>query len=257
MKKSRILRKPTSFARRLRVGEQLIGTIIGSPAPAVVEVLAGSGVDWLFIDGEHGALDSADLITILQAAGSCPCVVRVPSHDPVWIARALDAGAAGIIVPRVDSAEQATEIVANAKYPPRGRRGLGLARAHGFGLRFDEYLNSANQETVIIIQAESRIAVENIDAIAAVAGIDGILIGPNDLSASLGCTGEIGSPTVTAAVDRIMRACRRAGKQVGYYSGNVAGIRRVIKKGVTLPVVGTETLLLLGAARNMLTELGR
>ncbi len=257
MKKTRKLLKSRSFAQRLRAGEQLIGTIIGSPAPAVVEVLAGSGLDWLFIDGEHGTLDSADLIAILQGAGNCPCVVRTPSHDPVWIARALDAGAAGIIVPRVDDAQQAATIVAHAKYPPAGRRGLGLARAHGYGLRFKEYLANANRETVIIVQAESQLAVDNIAAIAKVPGVDAIFIGPYDLSASLGCTGDIGAAIVSAAVDKIMKACRRAGKQVGYFSGNVAGVRRAMKQGATLPVVGTESLLLLGAARNMLAELGR
>lgn len=255
MKKSRNLRKPGTFARRVRDGELLIGTIVGSAAPEVIEVLAGSGLDWLFIDGEHGSFGVGDLAPILRAAGACPCLVRIPGHDPAWVARALDAGAAGIIAPRVDDAEQAAAIISAAKYPPAGRRGVGLGRAHGFGLRFTEYLGRANGEILVILQAESRAAVENIDAIITVPGVDAIFIGPYDLSASLGCTGEVDSPSVTAAVDRVMGACRRAKKRVGYFSGNVAGVQQAIRKGATLPVVGTESLLLIGAVRTMLGEL--
>ncbi|MBI1732184.1 MAG: 2,4-dihydroxyhept-2-ene-1,7-dioic acid aldolase [Gammaproteobacteria bacterium] len=254
MKKSRKLRRTAGFAQRVRAGDCLIGTIVGCASIEVIETLAGTGLDWLFIDGEHGAIGLSDLTPILQAAGTCPCLIRIPGQDTVWIQRVLDAGAAGIIAPRVDDAGQAAAIVAAAKYPPQGRRGVGLARAHGFGLRFRPYLDRANTDTLVVIQAESRAAVENIDSIVAVPGVDAIFIGPYDLSASLGCTGEVHSRVVKDAVDRIMRACRRAGKVVGYFSGDAAGAKRVLSRGATLPVIGTDSLLLIGAVRAVLDQ---
>jgi 2-dehydro-3-deoxyglucarate aldolase/4-hydroxy-2-oxoheptanedioate aldolase len=255
MKKSRKSRGAPSFARRLRAGEYLLGTIVICPAPEIVETLAGTGLDWLFIDCEHGVIDASHFVALMQAAGSCPCVVRIPGHDPAWIGRALDAGAAGIIAPRVNTAAQARAIVAAAKYPPRGTRGMGLSRAHGFGLRHADYLRHADAETAVIIQAESRTAVKNIAAIAAVPGIDAIFIGPNDLAASLGHLGNVDALPVVRAIDRIMSTCRRADKHVGYFSVTTAGMRHALASGATLAAVSCETLLLIGAVRAMRDEM--
>ena len=255
MKKTRKLRGAPSFAQRLRAGEYLLGTLVITPAPEIVETLAGAGLDWLFIDCEHGVIDASHFVSLLQAAGSCPCVVRIPGHDPAWIGRALDAGAAGIIAPQVDTAAQARAIVAAAKYPPRGTRGMGLSRAHGFGLRHADYLRRADDETAVIIQAESRTAVRNIAAIAAVPGIDAIFIGPNDLAASLGQLGRVDARPVVQAIDRVMSTCRRAGVQVGYFSVSAAGMGQALANGATLAAVGCETLLLIGAVRAMRDEM--
>lgn len=255
MKKIRKSGRSAGFAQRVRDGRRLVGTIVGCAAPELIETLAGTGLDWLFLDGEHGSIGLPDVVPVMQAAGTCPCLIRVPGHDPVWIQRALDAGAAGIIAPRVDDAAQAAAIVRASKYPPAGQRGVGLGRAHGFGLEFDTYMQRANADTLVVVQAESRAAVENIEAIVAVPGVDAIFIGPYDLSASLGCTGKVDSPAVRRAVDRIMNACRRAGKVVGYFSGNVAGVRRALQRGASLPVIATDTLLLIRAVRAMLADL--
>lgn len=255
MKKTRKLPRPPCFAARLRAGEHLLGTIVTTPAPELVELLAGTGLDWLFLDCEHGTLTLADFVPLLQAAAPCPCVIRIPGHDPAWISRALDAGAAGIIVPRVDTAAQARAIVAAAKYPPRGKRGLGLSRAHGFGLRAADYLQHANDETAVIVQAESGAAVRNIGAIAAVSGVDCVFIGPNDLAASLGHTGSLDAAPVTRAADRILAACQRRKKQAGYFAGSAAGMGRALAGGATLLAVGTDTLLLRGAALAMRAEM--
>ena len=157
---------------------------------ASAEVLASLGFDWLFIDAEHGPLETRELTEILQAVGDkTACIVRVPEAAEVPIKKALDLGAHGIIVPQVNTAEQAANVVRWARYAPEGARGVGLARAHGYGLKFREYLSAANREIAVIVQAEHARAVENIDAIVRVPGVDAVLLGPYDLSASLGKMG--------------------------------------------------------------------
>jgi len=129
---------------------------------------------------------------LLQAASTnCPCLIRVPSHDVVSIKRALGIGAAGIIVPQINNAEQADAAIRAAKYPPNGVRDIGLARAHEYGRSFTNYLQTANEETCVVIQAETRDALDNIEEIVAISGVDAILIGPYNLSAKLGHTGEV------------------------------------------------------------------
>ncbi len=164
------------FRARLRKGDTLLGTMVTLPSPPAAEVLASLGFDWLFVDAEHGPLETAELLGILTAVNDrAACIVRVPSCDAVQIAKVLDLGADGIIVPQVNTAEQAADAVRFARYPPEGARGVGLARAHGYGLKFREYVESANREIAVIVQAEHATAVENIDAIARVPGVDAVL----------------------------------------------------------------------------------
>jgi 2-keto-3-deoxy-L-rhamnonate aldolase RhmA len=225
------------------------------PTASTAEILAEAGFDWLFIDGEHGALETSDILGILQAVGHrVPCVVRVPAGDEVPIKKVLDLGASGIIAPQVNTAEQASDVVRFARYAPEGERGVGLARAHGYGFRFQEYLDSANDQVAVIVQAESAQAVENIDAITAVHGIDAVLLGPYDLSASLGKMGMIDDPVVTAAIDRISRACQSAGLALGHFGVTADAVRPYIEKGYTLITAGVDTLFLGSAARRMLKQ---
>lgn len=183
------------FRRRLRDRELLLGTMVTLESPATAEVLASLGFDWFFVDGEHGPLGTQELLGILRAVDQrVPCVVRVPGASEVEIKKVLDIGAAGIIVPMVNSAEQATEIVNWARYSPAGSRGVGLARAHGYGLSFANYMQQANEEVSVIVQAEHFQAVENIEEIVAVEGVDAIQLGPYDLSASMGKMGELDDP---------------------------------------------------------------
>jgi 2-keto-3-deoxy-L-rhamnonate aldolase RhmA len=247
--------EPASFAKRLNNRELLIGPIVTLRSPEVSELLAGVGFDWLFIDAEHGPFDPHDALALLQAAGRCPCVIRVPAHDEVWIKKALDIGAAGIIVPQVNTPDQAERIVAAAKYAPIGRRGVGISRAHGFGLHFDRYLRDANQNTCVIIQAEHRDAVDNIDELANVAGVDAILIGPNDLSASYGKPGQLSDPEVQDAIAQIRETCKDAGMPVGFFGGDAAAVLPFIEQGFTLIAVGCDTLFLITAAQRTLAAL--
>src|SRR5262245_58057684 len=161
----------TSFRSRLIGREVLIAPMITLSSPEVVELLAGIGFDWLFIDAEHAPIEPPEIRAILQAAGSTPCLIRLASSDPTVIGKTLDLGAAGIIVPQVNSAEQAKQIVASARYWPVGRRGRGLGRAHLYGLKLAEYSATANDTVAVVVQAEHVDDVKNIESSGSVEGL--------------------------------------------------------------------------------------
>jgi len=164
-----------------------IGSWITISHPAVAEIMAAAGFDWLVIDMEHSAIGisaAEHLIRVIQLSG-LPALVRIGENDVTLIKRVMDAGASGIIVPMVNTAEQAVKAVASVKYPPKGIRGVGLARAQGYGTHFKEYQNWANTESVVIVQIEHIEAVNNIEKIINIDGVDGFIVGPYDLSASL------------------------------------------------------------------------
>ena len=244
------------FRSRLRAGETLIGTMVTLAAPAVVEVLAEIGFDWLFLDAEHGPLETPELQGLLQAAGDrISCLVRVPAAEETPIKKALDLGAAGVIVPQVNTPEQAERVVRFCRYPPEGARGVGIARAHGYGLRFQPYVASANAQTTLVVQAEHIEAVENIEQIVSVPGVDAVLVGPYDLSASLGRMGEIEHPSVVEAIAQVTRTCRAAGVPLGIFGVTASAVQPYIESGYTLLVAGVDTLMLGHAAKGILTEL--
>ena len=244
------------FRARLRQGDRLIGTMITLPSPEATEVLASVGFDWLFLDAEHGVLSTHDLQALLQAAGpAMPGVVRVAAAAEVPIKKALDIGAAGIIVPQVNSAAQADQVVRLARYSPLGMRGVGVGRAHGYGLRLQEYLASANDQVAVIVQVEHIDAVMQIEAIVGVPGIDAVLVGPYDLSASLGRLGDVAHPDVLAAIDRVTRVCHDAGVRLGIFGVSAAAIEPYLARGYTLLVAGVDTLLLGQAAQALLGQL--
>lgn len=240
-----------TFRQRLKEHEMLVGTVVTLAAPEVAEVLSAAGFDWLFIDAEHSPLDASAVQHMLQGAGSTPCLVRLARGDEVSIKKALDAGATGIIVPLVNSAEQAAQMVSWAKYAPLGTRGVGVGRAHGYGFAFQEYVSRANDETVVVVQAEHIDAVNNIEAIVQVPGVDAVLIGPYDLSASLGRLGEVTHPDVVAAIDRVTQACRTAHMPLGIFGLTPDAVRPYIERGYTLLAVSVDTVLLGTAAREM------
>ncbi len=242
------------FRQRLKSGEQLIGTMITLASTETAEVLAGVGFDWFFLDNEHSPLEALELQRVMQAAGSTPCVVRVSASAEVPIKKALDIGAAGIIAPQVNSAEQAAQVVSWAKYAPLGTRGVGIGRAHGYGLKFQEYVDNANDSVAVIVQAEHIDAVKNIDAIVQVPGVDAVLIGPYDLSASLGRLGEITHPEVVAAIDRVTQACRAAHMPLGIFGLSAQAVQPYIERGYSLIVVGVDTVLLGTAAQQLLAQ---
>jgi len=244
-----------NFAKRLRSKEILTGTLISLPSPEICELLANVGYDWLFIDAEHGAFNPQQTQTMLQAAAPTPCLVRIPNDDTVWIKKALDIGAAGVIVPQVHNADQAKRIIKDCKYAPDGQRGIGIGRAHKYGIDFERYLKNANDETVIVLQAESSEAVNNIADIVKLEGVDAILIGPYDLSASLGKPGEIDHPIVQSAIKEIIEACQNSKKSLGIFGVSADAVIPYKEKGFSLLTVGIDTTFLINAADETLSKM--
>jgi 2-keto-3-deoxy-L-rhamnonate aldolase RhmA len=249
------MKETHNFANRLRAGDILIGTLVSLPSPEICELLSHVGYDWLFIDAEHGAFNPQQAQGMLQASAPTPCVIRVPVGETVWIKKALDIGAAGIIVPQVHNSAQAKKIVHHCKYAPKGDRGIGIGRAHKYGLDFERYIENANEETAVILQAESCEAVDNINDIANIRGVDAILIGPYDLSASLGKPGEIDHPSVQSAINKIIKGCQNAGVSMGFFGVSAEAVLPYKEKGFNLLTVGVDTTFLIKSASETLKDI--
>jgi 2-dehydro-3-deoxyglucarate aldolase len=246
---------PTSeFRDRLRRGDLLVGTMLTLTAPPVAELLAAAGYDWLFIDAEHSVFEARDVQAALQAAAPIPGVVRLATAAEVPIKQALDVGAAGIIAPQVNTVELAEQVVSLAKYAPTGTRGVGIGRAHGYGLGLSEYIRSANEQTAVIVQIEHITGVHNVEAIVRVPGIDAVLVGPYDLSASLNRMGEVDHPDVRQAIDHVTAVCKAAGMPLGIFGVGAAAVQPYIARGYTLIVAGVDTLLLGQGAQALLQQ---
>jgi 2-dehydro-3-deoxyglucarate aldolase len=241
-----------SFRQRLEARELLVGTMVTLGAPEVAEIMADAGFDWLFLDAEHSALDTLELQRLLQGAGLTPGVVRVATSAEVPIKKALDIGAAGIIAPMVNSAEQAAQVVRWAKYAPLGTRGVGIGRAHGYGAKFQEYVQQANEQVAVIVQAEHIDAVNNMETIAQVAGVDAVLVGPYDLSASLGRLGEVRHPEVVAAIEHVTQVCQAMQLPLGIFGLSAEAVKPYIERGYTLIAVGVDVVLMGEAAKQLL-----
>ena len=245
-----------SFRTRLKSGEMLYGTLLSLSSLEAAEILAASGFDWLFVDKEHSVLDPAQVQNVLQAvAGRADCILRIPLNDEIWIKKALDTGATGIMVPQVNTAEEARRAVRLSKYAPLGTRSVGVSRAHGYGATLADYLQRANDETVIVVQAEHIQAVENIESILDVEGIDAVLVGPYDLSASMGLMGQVDSPEVQEAIAQVRRACRARGMPLGIFAVSGRRAHDYAADGFTLLAGSSDTLMLVQAAHNTLNEL--
>jgi 2-keto-3-deoxy-L-rhamnonate aldolase RhmA len=242
----------SEFRRRLIDRQPLVGSMVTLSSPEVVELLGGCGLDWLFIDAEHSPMEPRDIQPLLQAS-SLPCLIRTKDADVGTIKKALDIGPAGLIVPQVNSREQAESVVAASRYAGGGR-GVGLARAHGYGTAFADYIREADRSHAIVVQAEHRTAVENIEEIAATEGVDGVLVGPYDLSASLGLLGQVDHPDVLAAIARVRDACRELGKPVGFFGATPSAVAQAIAEGCTLIVVGVDTVMLASRAQEVARE---
>jgi 2-dehydro-3-deoxyglucarate aldolase len=203
---------------RLRADEPTIGTWMQIPSPDIAELLSSGGFDWVTIDLEHGAIarhQLPDLFRAIELHGAVP-LARVALPDGSLCQQALDSGAAGVVIPRVESASQLTDIVAGCMWPPAGKRGVGFSRANLFGRRFEDYKTEA-QQPLIVAQIESKNAVASIASLLAVRGLDAVMIGPYDLSASLGVPGQVDHPDVRASVSEVLKACRKAGVPSGMH----------------------------------------
>lgn len=238
------------FKQALAEKRPQIGLWLGLADHYTAEICAGAGFDWLLIDGEHSPNDLRSILQQAQVIAAYPgthAIARVPvGHGDVGTAlikQYLDLGLQTLLVPMVDTAQQASALVGAMRYPPGGVRGMGGARASRWG-RYPGYAKEANDQSCLLVQAETREALDNLDAIAAVEGVDGIFIGPADLSASLGHVGDPGHPQVQAAIVDAISRINKAGKAAGILSPDEALARSYLELGATFVAVGLDTNLL-------------
>lgn len=246
-----------SFKAKLAGGARLVGTILTLPTPELAEIAAGAGFDWLFLDMEHGLLDVAGAQRMAQAAGTCPCLIRVPVNEPIWIKKAMDIGAAGLIFPNIKSAEEAKRAVAEAKYPPEGVRSVGIGRAHGYGAGFSEYVEKANRDSTLVAQVEHIDGVRNIEAILGTPGINAVFVGPFDLSASMGKPGRTGDADVREAIAAVRKACAARRVPAGIFAPDGEAARAAFDEGFSFVCIGMDVTIYGGAARLLTAQLKR
>lgn len=242
-----------TFRARLMAGEQQIGLWNSLTGPVVSEALAGTGFDWLVIDTEHSLTDVPDTLAMMQAMAGYPVapVVRPASNDAVLIKRLLDLGAQTLVVPMVNTADDARAAVSAMRYPPHGIRGVaGLTRAGRFGA-VPGYITRAEDELCLIVQVETVEALAAIETIAAVDGVHGLFIGPSDLSASMGYPGQPGHAKVVAAIEDAIRRIVATGKAAGILTLDQAFALRCMALGTTFTAVGMDIQLLVQGARGL------
>jgi 2-dehydro-3-deoxyglucarate aldolase/4-hydroxy-2-oxoheptanedioate aldolase len=234
-----------------------LGTWLMAAAPATAEAMGYTGFDFLVVDMEHVPIEVSDLTHILRAIGCTPAdaVVRLAWNDQVLIKRALDAGAQTIMVPFVQTAEEARQAVSFAKYPPEGVRGVAAVhRGSRFG-RAADYLKRANDQIAVIVQLETPDAIERLREIAAVPGVDALFVGPGDLSAAMGHIGNIAHPDVQALIEKAAKASHAAGKPVGIVGPNPDMVRRFIDYGYDFAAVASDIAMMTGRASDWLGAL--
>ena len=245
--KSQLQRGDTVFASWIQIGH-----------PTIAEILVRAGFKCLVLDCEHGLIDLETAAAIMRAmgSGSCTPLVRLPKNDSTWIARIMDSGAGGIIVPMVNSAEQAAAAVAAIKYPPEGRRGIGYCRANTYGADFPQYFDAANESSVVIVQIEHADGVENIDSILDVNGVDGVFVGPYDLSGSMDVLGELDHPKMRAALQRINQSCRNHHLPAGLHvvAPEPERVKNAIEQGFRFIALSIDSVLLTHSARELLEK---
>ena len=241
---NRLLENP--FKAGLRRGDVQIGLWLSSTTAYMAEIAATSAYDWLLIDGEHAPNTIQDLYHQLQAIApyASQPVIRPVEGGRALIKQVLDIGARTLLIPMVDTAEQARDIVLATRYPPEGTRGVGasVARAARWG-RIDNYMRQANDELCLLIQVESRTALDNLEAILDVEGIDGVFIGPADLSASLGYPDNAGHPEVQRVIEQSIRRIRAAGKAAGFLAVDPEMAKKSLEWGANFVAVGVDTML--------------
>lgn len=237
-------------------GNVSVGTWMQFGHPGIGEILANAEYDWIAVDMEHSDIGIAEFTQVCRGIrGRGPITLaRVRENDTLAIRQVLDMGAHGVIVPLVNSAAGARKAAAAAKYPPAGVRGFALHRNNEYGAAFDEYVRHANDDVLVIVMIESQEAVKNIEDIVAVDGVDGIFIGPYDLSGSFGGPGKLDDQGMKSALDRCLEACESAGKVAGLHvvSGTADDIRTAVDSGFKFIAVGMDTVFLDVGARTAL-----
>lgn len=243
-----------TLRERALSGEVLAGTWLNLASSITAEIAARSGLDWLLIDREHGMGDEETLLRQLQAIDttSTCAVVRIPHNEETFFKKALDLGATGIMVPYVNTAEEARAAVAAMRYPPQGVRGVArFTRAAGFSLDFDRYFAEANSKLLTIVQIETVEAVEQVEEIAQVEGVDVLFVGPLDLSVNLGIPQQTTHPDFLAAIRRVIAAAKGAGKVAGTLLANPDQIAPAVAEGYTFLAVGSDGGMVAAGMKNL------
>lgn len=249
---------PNGFKRDLAAGKRLIGCWCSLANPNTAEVLGLAGFDWLLMDGEHAPNDVTSFVPQLMALKDSPSapVVRPPWNEPVIIKRLLDAGFHNFLLPFVENAEQAKAAVASTRYPPRGIRGVSVSQRNNKFGTVPDYLKVIDDHITVLVQIESRPGLENVDAIAAVDGIDGVFVGPQDLAAALGHLGNPSHPDVQKAMRHLFDRTRAAGKAAGTLAPVEADARRYMEWGATFVAVGSDLGLFRSATQALRDKFG-
>jgi 2-keto-3-deoxy-L-rhamnonate aldolase RhmA len=240
-----------SFRQRALRGDTLLGAFLNLASPLAAELCARAGFDWLLVDLEHGAGTEADLLPVLTAieTTSTAALVRPASGERLRIGRALDFGAAGIMVPRLETVEEVREAVSYLRYPPDGVRGVALlTRGARFGTVSHGAVRSLNDEVLGVFQIESAPAVRNVREIAAIDGVDVLFVGPSDLSHSLGIPGQMHHPDYLAALDAVLKAAQATGKSAGILLRQPADLERHLELGFRFVGIGSDGGFVVDAA---------
>src|SRR5215467_12321754 len=244
---------------KLKRGEPVLGAWLSLPSIPSARIMARLGFDWLVVDMEHSAQNPvlmADMVATIADAGTCAPMVRIPGNSVEWFKWALDAGAWGVVVPMVNTREEAQRVVEYAKYPPLGNRSIGGAFGpYGFGItNWPDYARMANDETIVTVQIESSLALENLDEILSVPGIDVAFVGPNDLHAQLGLTPstEGAEPEFVEALERIKMGARKHQVALGIFSGNGEAAAERARQGFQMISVTTDISSMIAAATQQL-----
>lgn len=248
-----------SLKDRLNNKELTIGSWISLAHPAIAEIMAKTGFDWLTVDLEHSVItirEAEELIRVIDLCGVAP-LVRLSANDPIQIKRVMDAGAHGVIVPMVNSAEEARRAVEAVRYPAEGKRSVGLARAQGYGNSFEIYKNWVNRESVVIVQIEHIKAVENLDVILSVEGVDGFIVGPYDLSGSLGMPGQFDNRLMLEAMNRINAFIKSFTKVAGIHvvEPDIVQLRQRINEGFKFIAYSVDIRMLDKVCRSAIDSL--
>jgi 2-dehydro-3-deoxyglucarate aldolase len=245
----------------LKSGRPVIGSWINSASPIIAEIMASTGFDFLTVDVEHSAVDLVQTQLLFQAIKSgnpqCAPLVRLAGNNYADTKRYLDAGASGVIAPFINTAEQARELIRAVKYPPEGLRGVGFCRANGYGMYLLESVATANDETFVCVQIEHIDALRNIDEILCVPGIDAVIIGPYDLSASMGLTAQFEHPEMITAIDSIGVACQSHGIVAGIHVVKPApeDVVRRYREGYRFIAYSLDITMLMNACMDSLAKI--
>lgn len=241
-----------SLSVRVRNREPTVGSWLALASPTVAELVATQPFDFVMIDMEHTEATAETVTSMLRAVdaaeGDTEALVRIPSTDRSHVNRILDAGASGLMVPMIETAEEARAFAERARYPPDGERGIAGGRAAAYGQRMGEYLGNANEDVLTVVQIESELGLENVDAIAAVEALDALFVGPADLSAALGMLGQYDDPEFETAVERIVDAAHEKDVPVGTLATSAAGPEHWVDRGMDFVIAGIDAEYLVEGA---------